>query len=143
MTDEELELLGPDQSGSACPVLAAAFRSLNDALEGPERAALLAPVAVALVGSRRDLETELRRACRLIDWAVRVATPRVLDFAGFIDAAERLRALPEIVDRETALAARDAAEVVAYAIEQVITKGDPATQAELAELIVRLAKESQ
>jgi hypothetical protein len=111
-----------DQPECACPVLAAFGRALNDRMgNGPEgdalRAKYLAPLASKLVETRSTPEAEKKRGFFFTDRAVRLFAPRALGWAGLQAEAERLRSLPEIVDRGTAWSAADAAADAADAAE--------------------------
>lgn len=84
--------------------------TLNDAMTDQERDTYLLPELVHILGTATDDSAlELRWALKLVDYAVRVFTPPALERSGFPKHAETLRALPEIVDRETAKAAAEAA----------------------------------
>jgi hypothetical protein len=91
----------------ACPVLAAYARGINDRMgRGPEGDALrnkyLLPLAEKLIGTRSTPEVEIKRAFFFADRAVRLFAPLALETARCTERAETLRALPEIVDRQTA-----------------------------------------
>jgi hypothetical protein len=107
-----------DHPQCACPVIAAFVRRLNDAMPNAERDRLLLPVVPKLVGTRSTQDVELRRGYLAADFAVRVAAPAALRAAalraaGLDDAARALESLPEVVDQDTALAAKAAARAAA------------------------------
>lgn len=108
-----------DHPECACPVLASYARTLNDRMGAGEegdalRAEHLLPLAQKLVGTRSTPEVERRRAYFLADRAVRLFAPLALEAAGFTERADALRALPEIVDEQTAEAAKPTREAVAW-----------------------------
>lgn len=105
-----------DHPQCACPVISAFLRGWNDALPDEERDALLRPLILRVVGTRRDAEVERRRALMAADWLVRVHTPAWLRLARLDKQADTLASLPEITDmaqcpslRPALAAARDAA----------------------------------
>ena len=105
--------------GCACPVLSAFGRRLNDEMgigaQGDAlRAKYLADLAPRLVGTRSTPEVELRRALVFADGAVRVLAPLAMEAAGRVAAADALRALSPVIDRDTADRAAAAARA-AYA----------------------------
>ena len=114
-----------DSPACASPVISAFLRSWNDALSDADRDRLL-PAAVwvtRLVGSRGDSATEVRRAYLALDWLIRVHTPAWLDLVPSLAAhAEALRALPAVVDLDTATAARVAARDAARAAARVAAR---------------------
>jgi len=93
-----------DRPKCVCPVLAAACRQANDDGDDTVRERLRQMLPV-LIGTRSTIEVERRRAYTFTDTAVRVLAPLALDAAGLGAEAERLRALPPVVDRTTARAA--------------------------------------
>ena len=105
--------------GCACQVLAAFGRRLNDEMgigaQGDVlRAKYLSDRAPRLVGTRSTPEVELRRALVFADGAVRVLAPLAMEAAGRVAAADALRALSPVIDRDTADRAAAAARA-AYA----------------------------
>ena len=105
--------------GCACPVLSAFGRRLNDEMgigaQGDVlRAKYLSDLAPRLVGTRSTPEVELRRALVFADGAVRVLAPLAMEAAGRVAAADALRALSPVIDRDTADRAAAAARA-AYA----------------------------
>ncbi len=106
-----------DAPACACPVIARAVIRLNDRIrDDATRTALLRPLLAEIINSRTtDRDVMCRRALVAADMAVRVFAPMALDAKGFPGEAAKLRALPEIVDRASALAGRDAANAAAYA----------------------------
>ncbi len=69
------------------------------------------------------------RAFMCADWAVRVVVPMALDRAGCPQRAATLRALAPIVDRETALAGRDATDAAACTTDAAAYATDAAAYA--------------
>lgn len=113
-----------DHPMCACPVIAAFIRRMNDNLPDDDtRTRLLGPLVPRIVGTRSTPEVERRRSLMALDWLIREYTPAWLDLTpALADHAAALRALPEIVDTDTAqharpvvAAARDAAEAAALA----------------------------
>lgn len=96
-----------DHPKCVSPVLGAYARSLNDRLDDSDRQ-ILKQYIPQLIGTAGDGKDEARRWLAS-NWAIRVATPRWLEAAGMTEHAERLRALPPIVDASTAGDARFAA----------------------------------
>jgi hypothetical protein len=102
-----------DSPRCACPVVANMVRRLNDRLPNDEtRTRLLKPLLVKLIGSRSTPEVERKRAYLAADWAVREGTPLALESAKLPDEAAKLRALPPIVDVESARVGKEAARAV-------------------------------
>lgn len=97
-----------DHPACACPVLSAFVRRLNDAAwpSDETRTAALVPVARALVGSA-DPEKMVQRALALTNWGIRVCRLGHARANGWTDLAVVIERLAPIVDRSTALAARD------------------------------------
>jgi hypothetical protein len=99
-----------DAPECACPVVASLIRRFNDRLPDDEtRTRLLKPLLVKLVGSRSTPEVERKRAYLAADWAVRECTPLALESAKLPDEAAKLRALPPLVDAESARVGKKAA----------------------------------
>ena len=115
-----------DHPQCACPALGAYARRLNDAywLGGDdERTKALRPAIMALVGSRSTDEVYWRRGFFFADCAVRELAPLALESradrrerwkqpeaaALLREVALKLRAVPEIVDKASALAAMNVA----------------------------------
>ncbi|MDP2712332.1 MAG: hypothetical protein Q8O56_14030, partial [Solirubrobacteraceae bacterium] len=103
------------QPACQCPVIGTAMLRFNDRVDDATRQLLLQPkvsgdpktsLGVRSVGTRDD-GYQTQRGYMASDFAVRIALPIWLDASGRTDAAQRLRDLPEIVDRATAIAARD------------------------------------
>lgn len=102
-----------DAPECASKVCAAFGRSLNDSISDTAiRTELLRPLIVRLVGSKATDATEMRRMFLAVDWAVRTAHPKLLEAAGMPDLATKLRELAPIVDKATAISARDLARTV-------------------------------
>jgi hypothetical protein len=99
-----------DGPSCACPMVRRVVIALNDrATDDDMRTRLLRPLLPRIVGSRGSVALMLRRGLVAADWAVRVFSPIALEAAGLPVEAARLRALPEIRDRETAEQAKSAA----------------------------------
>jgi len=105
-------LAGEECSGlpqCACPIIARAMRRLNDLiLNRVIRTELLRPLLVRIVDSRAGDNVVVRRTFIAADAAVRIFAPLALEKRGFAELATALRRIPAIVDRETALAAKQA-----------------------------------
>ena len=103
-----------DQPQCTCPVIAAFVRRMNDRLrDDEERARYLRPLLPVLIGTRTDSrEVMQRRAYLAADWAVRTSVPMLFRALGREEWAARLEACAPVVDRETALVARDVAREV-------------------------------
>jgi hypothetical protein len=97
----------------ACPVIAAYTMRLNDALGEEDRQRLL-PFIARIAGSRATPAAKLARCYLAATRAVKVFAPLALEARGLPAAAATLRALPDIVDRDTA-SRRAAAAAAAYA----------------------------
>jgi hypothetical protein len=109
-----------DHPACACPVLAAFVRRVNDASAWPSdaaRTAALEPVSRALIGSA-DPAKRQSRALALTDWGLRVCRLAQARARGWDEIAATIGGLAPIVNRKSALAARDAlrdARAAAYA----------------------------
>jgi hypothetical protein len=103
-----------DAPSCACPVVGEYLRTLNDRMPHRERQELKSLIP-RLVGSRSAPAVARRRAYVAADSALRVFAVTALDAAGRKEDAERLRALPEIVDGSTATTAAHAANAAAAA----------------------------
>lgn len=92
---------------------------LNDWLESDEeRGRIIGPHLFAPLGTSAGKDDERARAFLCADYAVRKFAPIWLEIAGRKDLADRLRAVPQIVDAKTALFGCDearAVRAVAYA----------------------------
>ncbi len=97
-----------DRPGCVCPVVGTFGRPANDRMEHEDRQRLKALLPLML-GTAGSVALQVRRALRLADWATREIAPLALDKANLPAEAAKLRALSPIVDRATALLARDAA----------------------------------
>jgi len=97
-----------DSPACTCPVVAAFVRRTNDRLrDDEERTRYLRPLLPVLIGTRTESrEVMQRRAYLAADWAVRTCVPTLLRALGRDEWAARLEACAQVVDRETALAAR-------------------------------------
>lgn len=106
-----------DQPSCACPVLTRFAIRLNDFIQDTElRTRLLTPLISSLAGSKSTPEVEQRRMFYFADRAVRLFAPLALDARGYAEQASSLRALPEIVTRDTALQGK-ATATAAYAAD--------------------------
>jgi hypothetical protein len=96
-----------DHPACACPVIAAFLRTWNDGLpDDAHRDLLLKRFVPKVVGSRSTAGVERRRSLLALDWLIRTYTPAWLDLVESLKPhAASLRALPEIVDMDTASAA--------------------------------------
>ena len=99
-----------DSPACTCPIIASFVRKLNDRIgDDAMRTRILRPLLPLLLGTGGDRETMVRRAYIAADFAVREAAPIALEARGCPEDAAKLRALDPIVDRDSALKARDAA----------------------------------
>ena len=106
-----------DHPKCVSPFLGAYGRRLNDRLSDEDRQKLK-PFIPGLLHTAGDGQEDARR-WMAVDWAVRVATPRILDAANLTVHAANLRRLDPVVDRATADAARSIARAArdeAYAL---------------------------
>lgn len=94
-------------------VLQSHIRAFNDGLPDDQRQRLKAYLP-RIDGLRNDVKEE-RLMFLCADRAVRVFAPIALRRAGEESGAQRLESLPPVVDKETALVARDAAYNAAWA----------------------------
>src|SRR5215472_2000672 len=105
-----------DRPVCTCPVIASMVRRLNDRIVDDKLGTeLLAPLLPKLIGTRAALPVMRRRAFIAADFSVRVAAPLALEARGQKENAEKLRALPEVVDCESALVAKRSADAAADA----------------------------
>jgi hypothetical protein len=105
-----------DELDCCCPVIRAFLISINDSSiweSDDERTAALSPFIMRLANTR-DMSKELKRAYLLVDWGVRTIAADALELMGLVEQSQKLRAIAEIVDVQSANAARDAA---AYAVD--------------------------
>jgi hypothetical protein len=120
-----------DTPDDASWAIAGTLRRLNDWMTDEERPALV-PYALKVIGSRGSRDVEIRRAVAAANYAIHEAAPRALDYAKKPDLANRLRAIPQIVDRASAESARDEARAVrsaAYADAYAAAYADAAADA--------------
>jgi len=125
-----------DRPMCACPVIGAYARRLNDSLDmhGRQRLREFIP---ALVKSKATRAVEIRRGFVAADHAVRIIAPLGLEAVKRPDLAKRLRDCSPIVDKATAIAARDvslavrgdAAAAAAYAADAAAAAADAADAA--------------
>jgi hypothetical protein len=107
-----------DAPACACPVIARAMIRLNDRIrDDATRTELLRPLLPKIIGSRATREVQIKRAYVAADMAVRVFAPLALEKRGHLKLAEKLRAVTEITDRDTAISGRDAARKAYYAAD--------------------------
>ncbi|HXN92473.1 MAG TPA: hypothetical protein VN906_13425, partial [Candidatus Sulfotelmatobacter sp.] len=103
-----------DSPQCASGVIAAFMRRWNDGMNDEDRQ-LLKPYIPRLVGTAAPKAIERQRAYLAADWCCRVAVPKLYRRNGWIEEAERLEQLLEVVNEETSRAAgiglRSAAEV--------------------------------
>ena len=118
-----------DHPVCACPVLTAVAVQLNDGLwwaSDDERTVALKPLAAKLVGTRGTDALALRRADVFVNLALRVWTPRALDYAASIhpiemhcevlrEHASKLRGSPTAAHAHADADAAYAAAAAAYA----------------------------
>jgi hypothetical protein len=114
-----LDPAGDSRPEGVCPVLHSMVIGLNDARLEWRRA--LVNWLPLLANTEGNAATRQARAYKAADWAVRVFAPLALD-AKYPEHAAKLRAMAEIVNKETAKAGKDtayaaAAEAAAYAAE--------------------------
>jgi pyruvate/2-oxoglutarate dehydrogenase complex dihydrolipoamide acyltransferase (E2) component len=94
-----------DNCGCVCPVIRAFIITTNDEMPEPLLSELYGPLVWEILGTKSTPEVELQRAYLSADFAVRTLVPIVLDNYGAVTEAESLRALPAIVDQQSARAA--------------------------------------
>jgi hypothetical protein len=136
-----------DEPQCACPVIAAYVRALNDGMPtDASRNRLLRPLVPDLVGTRGSAADERRRGFQVADAMVRTFVPHLLDKRQRRDEAAALRALPAVVDAETARAALRAIEhwagdqhAARWVLQRAIEDGAPARWVAGAVQIVRRA----
>lgn len=90
-----------DRPKCVCPTLAMLGRTLNDNLTDEERNEYLLRFAIPLVGTRSTAEVEQQRGYIAADWALRCAVPWLLRELGKPAGADKLEALPKLIDTET------------------------------------------
>src|SRR5688572_12591969 len=100
-----------DRPKCACPVISAFARRLNDTVDDADRQRLREFIP-ALVNSKATREVEIRRGFVAADHTVRIIAPLALDAVKRPDLAKRLRDCSPIVDKATAIAARDVSRAV-------------------------------
>lgn len=103
-----------DHPSCLCPVIAAFIRPTNDAMPDEIRANLYGDLPWHLVGTKADLETEVKRSLVAADYAVRRFSPLLAREWGAKAFAETLESLPPIVDGGTAWAAWEVMKGVAW-----------------------------
>jgi hypothetical protein len=107
-----------DHPACACPVIATFARRLNDTVDDADRQRLREFIP-QLVGSKATREVEIRRGFVAADYVVRVITPLALEACGRPDLAKRLLDCAPIIDKATAIAARDVSHEVRRAAAAV------------------------
>ncbi len=89
------------------PAIRALGIQLNDSPRFEKWRDELKPFAVRIVGTNVGREMTTRRAYLCADWAVRTIAPMAIDaFGKAPKLAQRMRDVPEIVDKATSLAGR-------------------------------------
>lgn len=100
----------------ACPVISAFIRVWNDLIQDDEtRTKYIRPLLVKLIGTRSTQEVEDRRTFMIIDWEIRDLTSSMLeqlDQNRYGNLIQKLRSLPEVLDR--------ASERVAHEVMQCV-----------------------
>ncbi len=100
---------------------------LNDALpDGPRQK--LRPYLARMIGTAGDGRTQ-ERLYMMADWAVRVVAAEAQEVTGRRDLAERLRALPAIKDKRSALDGERVAREVAAAASAAFAAATAASTA--------------
>jgi hypothetical protein len=130
----ESQLLGvefSDEPIGICPALAAYGRVLNDTLFA-DYLDELKPLAIEMLDAIDNPATRQKRSFLFADYAVRVFAPIALDAAGLKAEASKLRALPEIVDRDSAHSAADSAADSARSARSADSAADSAHSADSA-----------
>lgn len=98
-----------DHPECVSPVVTALCIRMNDALSSDEaRGRIIGPHLFAPVGTRTTPEDEQKRMYLCANRAVKVFAVSALRSMKRPDLAEQLVAIPDVVDRKTALVARDA-----------------------------------
>lgn len=96
-----------DHPQCACPVITSYTIGIHDRMPDDQRQRLLLYM-IRIAGSRSTREVEQQRAYLAATWAVKRFAPRALDTYGYTAQAATLRALPDIMDHETARQAANA-----------------------------------
>jgi hypothetical protein len=104
-----------DHPECACPLITTFAIAVNDRMDDAARQRLL-PFVLRIAGSKSTNKIEQQRRYMLADYAVRVFAPMALESANLLAEAKTLKALPKIVDKETALQGKNA-YAAAYADE--------------------------
>jgi hypothetical protein len=122
--------LRSDHPDCVDPVIRQLCITINDHLPSDaERDRVIGPHLYAPVGTAQGRDLMQRRAFRVADEAVRVWAPMALDKAGRSKDAARLRSLPPIVDRDSAMVAKSAANAYAAAAAATYAAADAAANA--------------
>jgi hypothetical protein len=103
-----------DHPECACPLITTFAIAVNDRMDDAARQRLL-PFVLRIAGSKSTNKIEQQRMYMLADYAVRVFAPMALESANLLAEAKTLKALPKIVDKETALQGKNAAAAYAAA----------------------------
>ena len=100
-----------DAAPWACvsPVIRALCIRLNDMCDDGERESLIGPHLFEPLGTATGIEDERRRAFMVADTAIHAFAPIRMRATGRPDLAERMEGIPAVVDRNSAIVARDAA----------------------------------
>jgi hypothetical protein len=101
-----------DHPECACPLITTFAIAVNDRMDDAARQRLL-PFVLRIAGSKSTNKIEQQRMYMLADYAVRVFAPMALESANLLAEAKTLKALPKIVDKETALQGNNAATATA------------------------------
>jgi len=100
----DLDAASDDVPACVCPVIGRMVIGLNDA--APATRASLRSRLPAIIGTRGSDALSRARAYLALDWLIRVYTPAWLDrVPSLVPHAAAIRALGEIVDRESAVTA--------------------------------------
>ncbi len=99
-----------DSPACVCTVIASMVRRLNDRIpDDVMRTELLKPILSKLIGTAGSKELQIRRGYAAANAAIHEFAPMAFDSSKRSDLAEKLRAAPQIVDKESAITARDIA----------------------------------
>jgi hypothetical protein len=120
-----------DHPECACPLITTFAIAVNDRMDDAARQRLL-PFVLRIAGSKSTNKIEQQRRYMLADYAVRVFAPMALESANLLAEAKTLKALPKIVDKETALQGKNAAAAYAAAYAATYPATYPANAANAA-----------
>ena len=115
-----------DSPGCACTVMASYYKKLNDSCWSSDQARTNAmwPAVLALLNSKADRTTEQARGLALADFAIRTCLLDRAKMKGWTELVTVVEQLSPIVDKKSALEARDklkttaafTADAAAYAV---------------------------